>query len=216
MRYSCFGDAMERKIQEVIMDNRKLIYSIIHKFRGSDIEDLYQAGCLGLIMAYKNFNDDYQTKFTTYAYSYIVGEIYRYLNNNRNIRLSPSNIRLLNSINKAREALTIKFGRNPTDNELASFLEIEPYRLKELQNLQNIEPLEYQEDFYREERLSKDNIIDLKDALNSLNDEEKQMIIARFYYNYTQDELAKIYHTNQVKISRDEKKILCKLRAKMY
>lgn len=218
MRYSCFGDKVERKLQEVIMDNRKLIYSIIHRFRSKDIEDLFQAGCLGLIMAYNNFKDDYNTKFTTYAYPYIVGEIYRYLNNNRNIRLSPSNIKLLNSVNKATDVLTIKFGRSPTDNELAEFLEIEPYQLREILNLQKIESFDFQNDFYpvEENNLSKDKMLDLKNAINTLDENEKQMLAARFYYNYTQDELAKIYHTNQVKISRDEKKILCKLRTKMY
>ena len=200
------------------MDNRKLIYSIIHRFRSKDIEDLFQAGCLGLIMAYNNFKDDYNTKFTTYAYPYIVGEIYRYLNNNRNIRLSPSNIKLLNSVNKATDVLTIKFGRSPTDNELAEFLEIEPYQLREILNLQKIESFDFQNDFYpvEENNLSKDKMLDLKNAINTLDENEKQMLAARFYYNYTQDELAKIYHTNQVKISRDEKKILCKLRTKMY
>lgn len=218
VRYSCFGDKVERKLQEVIMDNRKLIYSIIHRFRSKDIEDLFQAGCLGLIMAYNNFKDDYNTKFTTYAYPYIVGEIYRYLNNNRNIRLSPSNIKLLNSVNKATDVLTIKFGRSPTDNELAEFLEIEPYQLREILNLQKIESFDFQNDFYpvEENNLSKDKMLDLKNAINTLDENEKQMLAARFYYNYTQDELAKIYHTNQVKISRDEKKILCKLRTKMY
>ena len=209
---------MERKLQEIIMDNRKLIYSVIHHFRGSDIDDLYQAGCLGLINAYNSFNGDYHTKFTTYAYPFIVGEIYRYINSNRCIRMSPNNIKLLNSIKKASELLTMKYGRVPTDNELAYYLEIEPYRLMELRNLKSIESLDtYSEGFIKEEKaLSQDLLLDLENALNSLDDDERKMIMARYYYNYTQDDVAKLFHTNQVKVSRDEKKILCKLRTKMY
>ena len=133
---------MEDKLKEIILDNRNLIYSVIHRFHGKDHDDLFQAGCLGLIKAYHNFNDDYQTKFSTYAYPFIVGEIYNYINNNQNIRMSPGSIRLLNMVKKARELLTIQYGRDPTDYELAIFLEIEPFHLHELQNA-NVDQLNY-------------------------------------------------------------------------
>ena len=67
-----------------------------------------------------------------------------------------------------------------------------------------------------DENISKDDLIDLKNALNSLTSDEKNLINARYFNNYTQQELARIYHTNQVKISREEKKILCKLDKKCF
>ena len=216
------GDGMEEKLKEIILDNRNLIYSVIHRFRGSDYDDLYQAGCLGLIKAYQSFRQELNVKFTTYAYPFIVGEIYQFINNNRSIHMSPMNIRLLNSIKKAEDVLTVNLGRSPTDNELASFLEIDLLKLGEIRNLEKVESLDYgfnsmeYDAFSFMPSISNDSLIDLKEAIKSLNEEEQKIILARFYYNYTQGELAKLFHTNQVKISRDEKKILCKLKAKMY
>ncbi len=213
---------MNEKLKEVILDNRNLIFSIIHRFKGDDYDDLYQAGCLGIISAYKSYNENLHVKFTTYAYPFIVGEIYKYLIGNRNIHMSPMNIRLSNSIKKAEEYLTNHLGRSPTDEEIATFLEIDLYKISEIRNMQVTESLDYQyEDtnlynFIAHDSLSKEELIDLRDALNTLSDEEKSFIKARYFHNITQSELAKIYHTNQVKISRDEKKILCKLKAKMY
>ena len=204
------------------MNNSNLIYSIIHKFKGGDIEDLYQAGCLGLINAYKNFNPAYKTKFTTYAYPYIMGEITKYMANNRNIRVSPENIKLYRGMKKATEFLTQHLNHEPTDEELAHFLEIDLYKLYEIRNMFNLESLDYEYesgDLYNVvsfDGIDKDELLDLKNAMTGLNAEERSFIIQRYFYNKSQQELAKCYDTNQVKISRDEKKILCKLKAKMY
>lgn len=212
---------MERNLKELILDNRNLIYSVIHRFKGSDYDDLFQAGCLGLINAYKSFKDEYHVKFTSYAYQFIVGEIYKHLNNNRNIHMSPENIKLLNSVNKATNALTLHLGRSPNDEELASFLEIDLYKLYEIRNMSTVESLDYKYDnhdlydFVQISGITKDQLIDLSNALKSLSSEEKKLIKARYYDNYTQTDLAKLYKTNQVKISRDEKRILLKLRKVM-
>ena len=202
-------------LKELILDNRNLIYSIIHKFRSKDVEDLFQVGVIGLIKAYKNFNNNMDVKFTSYAYNYILGEIYQYIINNRNIHTSPMNIKLYKNINKAKEYLTNHLGRNPSIIELCNYLEIEPYKLEELQNIMmivNIDDLYNIEDNHH---LSKDDLNNLKKALTNLTKEEKMFIKARYFDNITQVNLAKIYHTNQVKISREEKKILAKLKA-MY
>jgi RNA polymerase sporulation-specific sigma factor len=61
---------------EFIKKYSKLIYKITHYFEGyPHKEDLYQAGCVGLMMAYQNYNEEYGTKFSTYAYTYILGEM---------------------------------------------------------------------------------------------------------------------------------------------
>ena len=212
---------MTEELKEIILDNRKLIYSVIHRFKGSDYDDLYQAGCMGLINAYKSFRKEYNVKFTTYAYQYILGEIYKYINNNRNIHMSPENIKLLKSLNKAEEVLTHHLGRIPSDSELADFLEIDIYKLYELRNMSVVESLDYQyEDndlynFISRDNVSLDELIDLRNALSSLSYEEKELIRKRYFENLTQMELARRYKTNQVKISRDEKKILTKLKTKM-
>lgn len=213
---------MDEKLKQIILDNRCLIFSIIHKFKGGDYDDLYQAGCLGIINAYKNYKESLNVKFTTYAYPFIVGEIYKYIIGNRNIHMSPTNIRLSNSIKKAEDYLTNHLGRSPKDVEIANFLEIDLYKLYEIRSMLSTQSLDYEYtdsnlyDFVSKEDVSKEQLIDLRDALNSLTKEEKELISARYFNNITQSDLAKLYNTNQVKISRDEKKILCKLKAKMY
>ena len=214
------GDKMN-DVKELIMDNRNLIYSIVHRFKGSDYDDLFQAGCVGLINAYKNYRKEFNVKFTTFAYQYILGEIYKTINNNRNIHMSPENIKLLKAINKASDYLTSYLNRSPSDEEVAEFLEIDLYKLHEIRNMSETESLDYQYDnnelynFVGDKKLSIDNLLALKDALKSLNEEEKRLIKDRYYNNVTQTELARLYHTNQVKIFRDEQKILCKLKDKM-
>ena len=71
-------------------------------------------------------------------------------------------------------------------------------------------------DYTYQEKISKEDLIDLRNALSSLNPIEKKLIKDRYFNDITQINLAKMYNTNQVKISREEKKVLCKLKAKMY
>ena len=211
------GDKLEDiKLKELIFENQNLIYSIIHKFRSRDYEDLFQVGCLGLIKAYQKYDSRDDVKFTSYAYNYIVGEVYQYIINNRNIRMSPANIKLCNAMNKAFEQLTNYLGRPPTVNEICTFLEIEPIKYSAIQNAMTIVDIDNIYDLGDDGKISKEEMIDLRNALSSLTEKEKNLIKARYYQNYTQSDLARIYHTNQVKISREEKKILSKLKAKMY
>ena len=89
MRYK--GD----KLEQLILEYEKLIYSVMKIFRNyPNKEDLFQVGCIGLINAYNNYNSNINAKFSTYAYSYILGEMKKLgvglniLNNNKWERLS--------------------------------------------------------------------------------------------------------------------------------
>ena len=212
---------MNSDLSKIIQDNKNLIYSVIKRFKRGDIEDLFQAGCLGLIKAYQKYDTNLNTKFTTYAYPFILGEIYNYFINNRNIHMSPMNVRLLYSIKNARNKLTNHLGRIPTNGEIACFLEISENVINDLLMMEETESLDYNYndcnlyDFIKQENVSKDDLIDLKTALLSLNQEEKELIKARYFNNLSQKDVANLYNTNQVKISRDEKKILCKLKSLM-
>ena len=162
-------------LKEIVVQNQNLIYSIASKFKG-DIEDLFQVGCIGLINAYKNYSSSYNTKFTTYAYPYIFGEIYQYILKNRNIKVSHDTIKLNSAINKAHDFLTQKYKREPTDIELSSFLEIPIEKLIETRNMMDTKSLDDDRmesnlyDFIGVEDVSKDDLILLRDALNKLND----------------------------------------------
>ena len=92
---------------DLVVDNEKLVYSIINKFRGYfDMDDLYQVGMIGLINASKNFNKNEGVKFSTYAYTYVFGEVNKYIRENNNIKIGKDAIRLKKSIEKAKEPST--------------------------------------------------------------------------------------------------------------
>ena len=65
---------------EQLLEYENLVYSIINKYSGYDKDDLYQAGIMGLIQAYKNYDSSFNVKFSSYAYYYILGEVTKYIN----------------------------------------------------------------------------------------------------------------------------------------
>ena len=211
---------MNEELKELIINNQNLIYSIASKFKG-DKEDLFQAGCLGLIDAYQKYDSNYNTKFTTYAYPFIMGEMYKYVLVDKNIKLSPEIVKLNLAIKKAEDYLTQKYKRGPTDIELSSFLEIPVYKLVETRNCYQTLSLDDDTnesslyDFVSSDDISKDDLILLRDALNRLEAKEKELIIKRYFYNKTQQEVANELGINQVKVSREEGKVLTKLKKYM-
>ena len=211
---------MNEELKELVLNNQNLIYSIASKFKG-DKEDLFQAGCLGLIDAYQKYNSNYNTKFTTYAYPFIMGEMYKYVLVDKNIKLSPEIVKLNLAIKKAEDYLTQKYKRGPTDIELSSFLEIPVYKLVETRNCYQTLSLDDDTnesslyDFVSSDDVSKDDLILLRDALNRLETKEKELIIKRYFYNKTQQEVANELGINQVKVSREEGKVLTKLKKYM-
>ena len=208
---------MNEELKELIINNQNLIYSIASKFKG-DKEDLFQAGCLGLIDAYQKYDSNYNTKFTTYAYPFIMGEMYKYVLGDKNIKLSPEIVKLNLAIKKAEDYLTQKYKRGPTDLELATFLEIPVYKLIETRNCYQTLSLDDDTnetslyDYVSFDDTSKDDLILLRDALNKLESKEKELIIKRYFYNKTQQEIANELGINQVKVSREEGKVLTKLK----
>ena len=208
-------------LNELIERNKELIYSVVYHFKKDEIEDLFQVGCVGLIKAFNNYSSEYNTKFTTYAYPYIVGEIYHYINSDHPIKLNHEYVKLNKNIKKASEYLTQQLYRVPTDLEIANFLEIDLSIIQEIKNLEYLESLDYNYenntlyDFVNIEKLDKETLIDLKNAYNNLEKTEKELISKLYFYNMTQDEIAKQLSTNQVKVSRMLKKTLTKMKTYM-
>ena len=111
-------------IHQLFKDNEKLIYKISTYFYNVDKKDLYQAGLLGLLKAYNNYHQNATCKFSSYAYDYIYGEMYN-LANNRLIKTNSKLLKLYNMIEKARYTLAQKYERVPSNEEVASFLNID-------------------------------------------------------------------------------------------
>lgn len=224
MKYQLKGDNMN--LNEIIISNKNLVYSIANYFKNyNSKEDLYQAGFLGLVKAYKNYNNDFGVKFTTYAYNYIYGEMKKLVREDKGIKISREISKLNLKIEKARILLTQKNMKEPSIKELSDYLEIPEHFISEaINSLNKIKSIEEPINSEGKEiTLSdvvgkSDNIDDLillKDCLNSLNPEEKNIIENRYINNYTQSETSKIIGISQVQVSRKENKVLSKIKYKM-
>ena len=104
---------MNEQLSYLIKENEKLIYKITHFFTNYESkEDLFQVGCIGLIKAYQNYKEGYNTKFTTYAYPYILGEIKKYVREDKGIKVSRDITKLNLKIEKAN-VLDISENKSP-------------------------------------------------------------------------------------------------------
>ena len=213
-------------MEELILENKNLIYSITRYFeKYSNKEDLFQAGCIGMIMAYKNYNPDMNVKFTTYAYPYILGEMKKLVREDKSIKVSR-NIQLLNlKIDKAIVLLTQKLMRTPTILELSNFLEMPINLIEDAINsnkpIYSIdEPLNDEgKELTLQDTIGKiDNIDDLlllKEELSKLNPFEQELINKRYVNDLTQQQTASELGISQVQVSRSKQKILTKLKSKL-
>ena len=207
------------------MNLMHLIYAVIRKyFRGYDIEDLYQVGVFGVMKAFDNYKKDKNTKFSTYAYKYIYGEIYAYINSSKIIKTSRETASLYKKINEAKNILSQKLMKEPTVYELSSFLEIEPSVIEMAINsvrgvdsidrviyndgkdVQILDTIKDEKDYYNIDYML------LNDEINKLPEEEKKIIYLRYFEDRTQSEVANILGKSQVGVSRTEQKTLKKIR----
>lgn len=210
-------------LDRLIIDNDKLIYKIINKYQNYfELEDLYQVAIIGLIKAYQKYNDKYNTKFTTYAYPYILGEVIKYINNFRSIKLNKNNKFLYPKIMKTKEILTQKLMKEPTNYELSLFLEIDETIIEEVmlanQMVDSLDKI-IMEDDKEMSMYDKLGYVDididnypLSYELSKLSPLERQIIISRYYNNMSQKEVGEALGMYQVEVSRKEKKILQKLK----
>ncbi len=205
-------------LETIIKLHEKLIYKIASKFYNTPIEDLYQAGVIGLIKAYHNFKDNGETKFTTYAYNYIFGEMYELSNGLRAIKLNKNILKIYKQIEKTKYLMSQQLNRIPSNVEIANYLQIEPSIIEQIEvltsnimSLDNDEEKSIYETIPEKNNRSIDLQIDLKDSFQTLTEQEKDIIQYRYYKNYTQTETANALGMSQVTVSRYEKKSLKKM-----
>ncbi len=211
-------------IENIINSSAGLIWKIAKQFYNVDKNDLYQAGVLGVIKAYKHYQNERDVKFSTFAYKYIYGEMYL-LANNREIKITKDILKLLKMIERGKMKLSQEIMREPTNKELALYLEIEEEKLNqvlmyasktvsldedcdEARNLHEVVSLD--------ESVPLDDKMLLNESINNLNKLEKDIIKSRYYEDLTQSETAKKLGITQVMVSRYEQKSLVKMREFMY
>ena len=201
---------------EEVLNYEGLIYSIINKYpKRYDRDDLYQVGMLGLIDAYKHFNKNYETKFSTFAYYYIVGEVNKYIRESSSLKVSKDLIELKKKILKVKEVMIQKLGREPSNLEISLYLEVDEELVNEaLIATDEVTSMDEIYNIGNYDNTSAD-ILDLKLELEKLPEEEKNIILARYYDDMTQSEVSKKLGISQVQVSRNENKILQKLRSNL-
>ena len=198
-----------------------LIKHIAQNFYRTSFEDLLQAGAMGILKAYKKYRQNGTTKFSTYAYDYIFGEMYDFVMKDRKIKVNKETLKLAKQIELTKNALSLKMNRLPTYEEIASFLHLSPIMIREAL-LAATETISFDDkkdearDLYeiipQEERLSLDDKITLEDSINTLPQSSQKIIRYRYFKDLSQSETAKRMGMTQVMVSRYEKKSLEQLK----
>lgn len=210
-----------------IEQNLGLVHACAGRFRGRGIEydDLYSAGCMGLVKAYDGFDESRGVCFSTYAVPVILGEIKKLFREGGVVKVSRSLKELGMRVNAAREQYIKLCGTEPSLTQLAQQLD-EPLdsialAVQAAQPALSLTPDNGEESGAQldipvgspEEELA--DRISLGEVLRSLPQEDQDLIRLRFYGERTQSETARLLHTTQVQISRRERKILRWMRAQL-
>ena len=228
------GDKEAR--DRLVMENMGLIWSIVRRFsgRGYELEDLFQIGSIGLLKAIDKFDTNYDVKFSTYAVPMIQGEIKRFLRDDGMVKVSRTLKENGWKIKKAAEQLAFQLGRDATLEEIAATTELSVEDIimameanEEVESIYRtvyqgdgneiylLDKIEAREDVSVGQTESLLNHMMIKQLLDELSNEEKKLIILRYYKEKTQTEVAKELGISQVQVSRLEKKILLRMRGKM-
>lgn len=205
----------------------KKVMFIANKYSNNhNREDLISQGKLGLLKAAKKYDEKLGIKFSTFSEKYILGEILEYIRNDKNIRVSRDFIRLKKKIDIVIKEFYENKNRYPTVKEISFILKENENKIIDILNtnqnvsslddkINNNEDILLKDTICEKEKINIDDLISLKDALNDLTKEERNIINERYYNGKTQSELAKELNTSQVKVYRMEKKILDELNYKM-
>ena len=223
-------DDMTRLIEE----NNGLIWSIVRRFngRGYDTEDLYQIGSIGFIKAIQRFDTSFEVRLSTYAVPYILGEIKRFIRDDGPIKISRSIKELNIKIIELQKEYLNKYGKEITLEQLAK--ELKTSKEDIAMALDSARPVNSIEDSqYRDNKTDKTislidqlssgkdeeneitNRITIKKLISELKDNEKEVILLRYYKGKTQMQVAKILGITQVQVSRIERKVLDNMKRKL-
>ena len=215
--------------EELVELNLPLVYSIAGRFRDrcADLSDLLETGTLGLVKAMKTFDPDRGCAFSTYAVPLIFGEMRRFLRDDGPIKVSREEKRLSAALSRERErrlsagepsdlaSVAAAVGVSPEDAASAIFSEAPVRSLEESvfddDSAVTLGATIADED---EERATFDRLA-LRLAIEGLDLVHRQLIILRYFRDYSQSDTARVLGLSQVKVSRLEKKIIAHLREKM-
>ena len=217
------GDAQAR--EELVSENIPLVKYIVKRFmnRGVDYEDLFQYGCMGLLKAIDRFDPEFPVQFSTYAVPVIMGEVRRCLRDDGPIHIS----RTIHERARRIEAFSREFEllnhRQPDIGEIAQAMNLERgdvlLAVNSRRRVRSLnEPVGREGDLRlmdvvgREYMGSVDGRLVLSKLLRDLSDEDRILIVQRYFKARTQTEIAREMGVSQVQVSRMESRILKRMR----
>ena len=213
--------------EEFIENNVGLVHSCAHRFKGRGIEydDLFQAGCMGLVKAYDSFDQARGVMFSTYAVPVILGEIKKLFREGGTVKVSRRLKELSMKASRLSDEIVKRTGEEPNISTLSRMLECSEELLVEAMcaarpsfslttDSEDDETHEFDiptlcDEEYITERLT------LKDAITKLDELERNILSERFFNSKTQAQTADALGTTQVQVSRKERRIIEKLRVLM-
>ena len=211
----------QEAMQKLIDRNKGLIWSIVKRFqdRGYELEDLYQVAVMGFIKCIKRFDASFEVQLTTYAVPYILGEVKRYLRDDGPVKISRSIKELAMKALEEQKEYYRRTGKEIKIEELAEILNTSKEELTLAMDAfegdeEGICLLDKIESGTNQEEMISNRLC-IQEALKNLQDQEKQIIVLRYYKGKTQTEVAKILGITQVQVSRIEKKTLERMRTKL-
>ena len=214
------------KRDEKIQSNLGLVHACAHKLRGRgvDYDDLFQAGCVGLIKAVDGFDETRGFSFSTYAVPVILGEMKRIFRDDGTVSVSRSLKEKGRKINYEKEAFIRQYDREPTVKEIAERLGFDEFEtaqaitasLPVISMTMQDEDNENQFDIPVESHeTGVSTLIALEQVVNELDERDKDIIRMRYYSGLTQTVVADKLGMTQVQVSRREKVILKQMRTKL-
>lgn len=226
IRLAQSGDETAR--EALVQENAGLIWAVARRFqgRGTELEDLYQLGCLGFLKAVEGFDAAFGTRFSTYAVPKIAGEIRRFLRDDGAVKVSRGLKEQSAAIKSAWNRLTHTLGREPGLLEISQETGLSPEDIALAETATAATESIYREtgedgfclesvltDTESEERMVEK--IALRQAVKALPDREQQVVGLRYFHGLTQQKVASILHISQVQVSRIERKALTLLRERL-
>ena len=221
------GDEAAR--EKFIVGNMRLVLSLVKRFwaKKANADDVFQAGCVGLIKAIDNFNLDFNVKFSTYAVPMILGEMKRYLRDGNSLRVSRSIRDTAYKVLKVREGIEAR-DEEATIEKIAKEMQVcerevvyaldaisDPVSLYDPVYNESGDALQLVDQLYDETQ--SDEIwterVALRSAIERLADREKKILKLRYYEGKTQMEISQEVGISQAQVSRLEKNALKQLKA---
>ena len=210
---------------KTVENNLGLVHACAKRFKGRGVEydDLFQAGCVGLIKAADNFDETRGFSFSTYAVPVILGEIKRIFRDGGPLKIGRAVKEKSRNVMRKKEEISVSLGREPTVGELAESLGIDVEETAMLLNasmpvisLTSGEEGEVQLDIPVESPENEiSDFLGLRQVIVSLEDRDRKMIELRYYKGFTQQKTADVLGMTQVQVSRREKTVLDLIRKKL-